>query len=226
MIFLKTTNLVSLTLFCAGYVGSVSGLAHPHKHLPTRTIANVTVIDTPIVRSAQEFARAHSSDFVYKHVMRSWLLGSLIIAANETLQREVDLEVHAVASLLHDLGWDQTPNSPFVSKDRRFEIDGAIAARTWIRSHKDGKHWEERRVQQVWDSIALHTEASIAHYKEAVVSVSSSGIWMDFQEPSLGVTESHFDTLLDEFPRNDLKDGTNSTVVWLCKTKPVSTYSK
>jgi hypothetical protein len=39
---------------------------------PTRTIANVTVVDSELVREAQVYARKHSSDFVWAHVVRGW----------------------------------------------------------------------------------------------------------------------------------------------------------
>nr|RBR00449.1 hypothetical protein FVER53263_13859 [Fusarium verticillioides] len=61
--------------------------------------------------------------------MRLWLYGVLMINANETLSHRVDLEVQAVDTLLHDLGWDTTEASPIISADRRLEVDGAFAAR-------------------------------------------------------------------------------------------------
>ncbi|KAK4150608.1 hypothetical protein C8A00DRAFT_17902 [Chaetomidium leptoderma] len=192
--------------------------------LPSRIMAGVSVIDTPIVRSAQAYARQHSSDFVYKHIMRSWLFGVLMIDANHTLRATTDREIHAVAVLLHDLGWDQTVNSSVVSADRRFEVDGAIAARDFIRHHADGRRWEERRVQLVWDAIALHSEQRIAYFKELDVQVVSKGISMDFEGPGLGVGAEAYDAVVRAFPKDDFKTGFNETMVWLCRTKPAATY--
>lgn len=92
-------------------------------------IAGVEVIDTQIVRDAQAMIKQFP-DYLYSHQMRSWLFGAAMINANETLRRCVDLEVHAIATMLHDLGWDMTPGSRWVSADKRFEVDGAIGART------------------------------------------------------------------------------------------------
>lgn len=194
--------------------------------LPSRIIAGVSVVDTPIVRSAQAYARRHSSDFLYKHIMRSWLFGVLMIEANHTLRATTDLEVHAVAAILHDLGWDRTLESSIVSPDRRFEVDGAIAARKFIRDHKDGRDWEERRVQLVWDAIALHTERRIAYFKEIDVQVVSKGISLDFEGPGLGVQAEAYDAVIREYPKGDLKTGVNETLVWLCRTKPATTYGE
>ncbi|KAK0712365.1 hypothetical protein B0T26DRAFT_649868 [Lasiosphaeria miniovina] len=192
----------------------------------TRSIAGVSVVDTPIVRAAQAFAQAHSADFAYKHIMRSWLFGALIVRHNTTLQGAVDLELQAVAALLHDLGWDRSPASPFVTPDRRFEVDGAFAARDFVLGNKaSSKAWDERRVQLLWDSIALHTEPAISYYKELVVATVSKGIQMDFAGPAFGVTQAEYAAVLRQFPNADLKKGVNETIIWLCQTKPASTYN-
>lgn len=46
--------------------------------LPTKVIAGVEVVDTPLVRAAQDFARQHLDDLAYNHVMRSWIFGVII----------------------------------------------------------------------------------------------------------------------------------------------------
>ncbi|KAH6976555.1 hypothetical protein BKA56DRAFT_674995 [Ilyonectria sp. MPI-CAGE-AT-0026] len=200
-----------------------NGLSYRHT-VPRRTIAGVEVVDTPIVRDAHDYALKHSSDFNYKHIMRSWLFGAIVIEHNETLRNTVDLEVHAVAALLHDLGWDQTPGSPFVSHDKRFEVDGAIAAREFVQSNKYGKNWDKQRVQLVWDAIALHTQPSIFNYKELEVITTGNGILSDFQGPILGITKEEYSAVLSEFPSNGMRDGLNNTIIWLCQSKPATTY--
>ncbi len=225
----KSTRLLQLILgiFCTswGAHGNNTELRSTGDY-PRRTVASVSVVDTPLVRAAQDFARAHSSDFVYKHVMRSWLFGALIIYRNETLRGAIDLEVHAISTILHDLGWDRTPNSSIISPDRRFEVDAAIAARSFIMDHGDGTQWGERRVQLVWDAIALHTERRIAYLKELDVQVVSKGISLDFDGPGLGVLPDEYAAVVREFPKEDLKSGVNETIIWLCQTKPGSTYGE
>jgi len=51
------------------YVPNIDSYA---PHYPTRTIANVTVVDTELVQKALVFARDHSNDIVWNHVMRGW----------------------------------------------------------------------------------------------------------------------------------------------------------
>ncbi|KAI8953646.1 hypothetical protein F4801DRAFT_536106 [Xylaria longipes] len=205
----------------------IPGTSSSLTNYPTRTLGNVTVVDTELVREAQAFAREHSSDITWNHVMRGWLYGTLVIAHNDTLRATVDAEAHAVAAILHDLGWDQTANSPVVSADRRFEVDGAIAARDFIRSHSaDQAAWDDHRVQLVWDSIALHTLESIFKYKEDIVAVTGTGILMDFTGPTAGVTQQEYDTVIAAFPKTQFFQGVNETFIWLCGTKPNTTYGE
>lgn len=193
---------------------------------PSRQIAGISVIDTPLIHAAEQYALIHSTHAVYKHLMRSWLYGVLLINANEDL-RDVDLEVHAVSCLLHDLGWDNAKNSTIVSPDRRFEVDGAIAARSFIESHEsDATGWGGQRVQLVWDAIALHTERTIALFKELEVQVVSKGISLDFSGPMFNVPEDAYAAVGREFPKDDLKTTVNETIIWLCETKPATTFGR
>lgn len=89
--------------------------------------------------------------------MRSWLLGFVIAAKIPQLQGR-DLEAHALAAILHDLGWAETGD--LVTEDKRFEVDGANAARDFLET--EAGDWDKHRLQLVWDAIALHTTPSIA----------------------------------------------------------------
>ncbi|KAM0268758.1 hypothetical protein ACHAPA_004683 [Fusarium lateritium] len=218
-----TTALWGLTLLLSCSQARSTLHTGPHDY-PTREIAGIPVINTPIVQAAGAFALEHSSHATYKHVMRSWLYGVLMIDANDTLSQTVDLEVHAVATLLHDLGWDMAQDSTTVSTDKRFEVDGAFAAREFIHQHKDGKEWGDSKIQLVWDAIALHTERSIAYFKEVDVQVVSKGISMDFSGPAYGVSEEVYAAVAKAYPKDDLKDQVNQTIIWLCATKPQTTY--
>jgi hypothetical protein len=127
-------------------------------------------------------------------------------------------------SLLHDLGWDERPDSTLISKERRFEVDGAIAARDFVRGHPDGKNWDERKVQLMWDSIALHTEEAFWRYKEPNVSTTALGIGQDFVPPRNRITQEEFDGIWAAYPGPTMAELATNKMVWLCKTKPDSTY--
>ena len=213
--------------------------------LSTRTIAGVSNPDTPIVNAAIAFARANLNDFGYNHVMRS-ILFSITIASKLPTFASLDTEVVAVGAILHDLGWSH--NQELISTNKRFEIDGAIAARKFLA--KEAPDWEPRRVQLVWDAIALHTTNSIALEKEAEVAAVSKGITADFAGPEfMGFSWADWDRIVGEFPRLKLvsrpsilclygikalgyaslmrlwqADGVIEIIGGFCRTKPETTY--
>lgn len=148
-----------------------------------------------------------------------------------------DLSAHsddaqAVSSILHDLGWDNT--GELISTDKRFEVDGAIAARNWIiQQQKEGKatdSWDEHRIQLLWDAIALHSTPSIAAHKESVVAMCTAGIAIDFQgptfDPSGTMTMAEFDAVKAEFPSRGLAEGVRKIICGFCRTKPSTTYGQ
>ncbi|MCJ1479871.1 hypothetical protein MMC06_000025 [Schaereria dolodes] len=190
----------------------------------TRVLAGVTVLDTALITKALSFARAHMDDLGYNHVVRSWLFGTIIAEKDEVLSKR-DPEVHAISAILHDLGWDNT--GELVSKDKRFEVDGANAARDFIK-REAGEEWDQRKIQLVWDAIALHTTGSIAMYKEVEVVATSRGIGADFVGPPRAyrglLTWEEYNGVVAEFPRLGLKQGVVDALCHLCKTKPETTY--
>ncbi|KAM7215283.1 hypothetical protein V8F06_009334 [Rhypophila decipiens] len=206
--------------------GPASKHNHPPSKFPVRILAGVRVPDTPIIRAAQSYAHSEVAASTYNHVNRAWLWATLIVQHNKTLQSlNPDLEVLAVASILHDLGTDRRPNSPHVSKDKRFEVDGAISARRFIRSHPDGKKWDERRVQMIWDAIALHSEAKYALWKELEVEIAYRGNEVEFSGgEKYGITEEEKRRVMDEFPDKRVQGSVIDFQIWLCTNKPESTY--
>jgi hypothetical protein len=197
---------------------------------PPRTIiANVSVIHTPIIKDALAFAKENSDTPTYNHVVRSWLYGSLVIARNASIAAAVDLEVHGVGAILHDLGWDERLDSPFITPDRRFEVDGAFGARNFVRSNADSKKWGERRTQLLWDSIALHTQQAIWTYKENEVLAVGAGIFSDLQLDqalAFGITKQEYETVKNAFPAVPALETLKEKMIWLCRTKPAPTYGK
>jgi len=198
----------------------------------TRVIAGVTIPDTPVVRAAQAYARAHSDDMTYNHIMRSWLLGAIIISRSKD-HAAIDPEVHAVAVLLHDLGWDNT--GELVSTDKRFEVDGAIAAWNFIESSVSNGtihslDWGDDRKWLVWDAIALHTNPSIFAYKQPLVFLTAAAINADFRGPDSDlsglVTWDDYYRVKAAFPRLDLASGVSKIMCGFARNKPATTYGR
>lgn len=156
----------------------------PTPILATKHLAGVAVPDTPLVTAALEFARQHSTDYTYNHLIRSLLFGFIISDKLPQTQTR-DREAHAIAAILHDLGFPlgHPPHTAVLSSDKRFEVDGANAARDFLKREADPQSWDKHRLQLVWDAIALHTIGSVIFHKEPECQACSYGIWADFQGP-------------------------------------------
>jgi hypothetical protein len=144
--------------------------------------------------------------------VRSWLFGAKL-AERRTLKP--DGELVAVSVLLHDLGLARGG-----APDRRFEVVGADAGRAFALSHNMG----ERRAETVWDSIALHITASIAHHKGTDVACCQHGIACDFggfgfQELSDGDKKA----ILSAYPRLDMKNQLTTGLCGIAKNHPNTT---
>lgn len=179
----------------------------------TRILAGVTVIDTPLVADAMAYARTYSEPFLFNHVVRSWLfavrLGQLQGLAH-------DAEVVAVGTLLHDLGLDKGFTGP-----RRFEVEGADAARSFAID----QGLDDRRVQLIWDTVALNSTPSIALYKEPEVALCTAGIVLDFGGPQHErIPPDEMKGILAAFPRLGMKRGFTDSVCRIVRTRPETTY--
>ncbi|KAK2603383.1 hypothetical protein N8I77_009847 [Diaporthe amygdali] len=197
---------------------------------PTQVLGNVTVIDTPLVRAAQAFAQQVSDAYLYNHIMRTWLFGALVMNHNTTLKESVDLEVHAIGSVLHDLGL--VLNGSWISQDRRFEVDSAAATTDFVEhqvsNDGEGAEWDANRLQLLFDSVLLHSEYRFSLYKQPTVAVLASGVLVELQGlaslAAYGITSAEYYNVEAAFPRLNFIAGVNTTLVQLCIAKPNSTY--
>ncbi|KAI3327669.1 hypothetical protein HD806DRAFT_483573, partial [Xylariaceae sp. AK1471] len=205
---------------------AATATCHPKSpHVPTTVVAGVEVVDTQLVRDARAII-SKFTPYLYKHCMRTWLLGAAAINANRTLKATVDLELHAVSTILHDLGWDMTPGSPWVSKEYRFEVDGALGAQKFIKSHKHAGEWDAFRLEKVYDSIALHGSPGLNVGKTLDVFWVLNSIGFDnpgSRNPL--IPEKDYNSIVAAFPNTDISFGTNQTWIWLASTKPDATYN-
>ncbi|KAI0096936.1 hypothetical protein GGR51DRAFT_487943 [Nemania sp. FL0031] len=222
---MKVNSIVSVLALSA--TAFASPKPKGHKHLPTTVIAGVEVVDTQIVRDAHALI-AKFPDYLYFHCMRTWLLGAATINANETLKAEVDLEAHALGTILHDLGWDMSDDSPWVTHDNRFEVDGALGALRFIKEHKSYKpcYWNAARLERIFDGIALHGTVGIHPYKNVdskwiTNSVGFDGVNFTPEE----VPTAEFNSVVAEFPKETFQAGAIETFTWMAATKPDATYN-
>ncbi|KAI1432382.1 hypothetical protein GGR50DRAFT_674925 [Xylaria sp. CBS 124048] len=219
---MKLANIIS-ALILTGTAAAAAAAKYP-----TTVIAGVEVIDTPIVRSARQLIEVFEplQPYLVKHLYRTWLFGAAAINANETLKSSLDLELHAVGTLLHDLGWDMRPDSPWVTKDQRFETDSGISAVNWVKSQNCASQaWDEIRLERMYDGIALQTEHSIASGKNLQSQWIVNSVGFEFPGKSPLIPDEDYYNILAAYPNHYLFRGTNATFTWLAETKPNGTYN-
>lgn len=160
-----------------------------------KSIAGISIPDSIIARQATELLREHGTEFIYNHSLRVFLFSSL---NGQRRQLKYDAELLYVSSVFHDLGL--TPH--YSSADLRFEVDGANAARDFLKSHGLPKE----SLQLVWDTIALHTTIGIAEHKEPEVALMYSGVGLDVMgEGYEHLSAVNREEIISIFPRNDFK---------------------
>lgn len=178
----------------------------------TQVLASITVIDTPLVTRAIDYARSHSEPYLFNHAVRSWLFA---VRLGELQGIAYDGEVVAVGTLLHDLGLTKSFRG-----QKRFEIEGADAAREFARE----QGLDDRRSQLIWDSVALNSTPSIGLHKETEVALCTAGIGVEFGFQYDRIPPDEMNKILAEFPRLDMKRCFTDSVCRIVKTKPETTY--
>ena len=178
----------------------------------TQVLASITVIDTPIVNRAMDYARTHSEPYLFNHAVRSWLFA---VRLGQLEGIAYDAEVVAVGSLLHDLGLTNS-----FTGQKRFEIEGADAARAFARE----QGLDDARVQLIWDCVALNSTPSIGLHKEAEVALCTAGIGLEFGFQYDRIPPNEMKSILAAFPRLDMKRCFTDSVCRIVKTKPETTY--
>ncbi|MDQ0967977.1 hypothetical protein QFZ20_003380 [Flavobacterium sp. W4I14] len=160
-----------------------------------KSVAGISIPDSSIAKQATELLLQHGTEFIYNHSLRVFLFSSLNGKRNSL---KYDPELLYVSSVFHDLGLTKQ----YSSADLRFEVDGANAARDFLKSHG----LQKESLQLVWDTIALHTTIGIAEHKENEVALMYSGVGLDVMgEGYENLAEADRLAIVKAFPRNDFK---------------------
>jgi hypothetical protein len=176
-------------------------------------VADVGVVETSLITVAIEYAQRLSEPYLFNHAMRSWLFAEAI---GRIKGIDYDHEVVAIGTILHDIGL-----TPSVSGPNRFEVNGADAAASFIK----GQGLSDRRVQLIWDLVALNSTPSLALHKEPEVAVGTMGIGLDYG--GFGVEALPADEvarILSAFPRLKMKASFADTCCRLVTAKPETSY--
>jgi HD superfamily phosphodiesterase len=134
----------------------------------TTTIERLRAPDSKLAREITELVRDTESPLLFHHSSRVYYWGAL---AGKRRGLKFDAELLYAGAMFHDMGL--TPQ--YRSKDQRFEVDSANAARDFLRSHGIS----EADVYTVWTAIALHTTPNVPPLMHPVVALVTAGVEMD-----------------------------------------------
>ena len=163
-------------------------------HRPSR-VAGIKIPDSQLAKEATELLLEHGTEFIYNHSLRVFIFSAL---NGNRRGLTYDPELLYISSIFHDLGL--TPH--YSSPDKRFEVDGANAARDFLEGHG----LPPATLQLVWDTIALHTTIGIAEYKEPEVALMYSGVGLDVMgEGYEDLSPDNREQIIGLFPRTGFK---------------------
>jgi HD domain len=185
------------------------------EHDANSDIAGINIPDSKMARDLTQLIRDTESDLLFHHSTRVYLFGAL---TGERKGLKFDPELLYVGAMFHDIGLTEG----FRHSQLRFEVDGANAAREFLRSYGV----PQAAVEIVWDAIALHTTPGIPEHKKPEVALVTSGVEMDV----LGIayeqfTDAQREAVVKAYPRGvDFKNNIIQAFYDGMKHRPDSTF--
>jgi HD superfamily phosphodiesterase len=134
----------------------------------TADLAGIRIPDSKLVHEITELVRDTEPPLLFNHSSRVYYWGAL---AGKHRGLKFDPELLYAGAMFHDMGL--TPQH--VSRHERFEVDGANAARDFLRRHGI----PQQDTETVWIAIALHTTPGIPQHLHPVVALVTAGVEMD-----------------------------------------------
>ena len=177
--------------------------------------AEAEVPDSKLARAVTEFVRDNETELLFNHSSRVYLFGAL---AGLHRGLRFDRELLYTGAMFHDLGLMPDHSSAA----ERFEVDGANAARDFLRSHGIS----EADIYTVWTAIALHTTPGIPAHMHPVVALVTAGVEMDVLGLTYGeYTDVEREAVVSAYPRTaDFKEDIIQAFFDGIRHKPDTTF--
>jgi hypothetical protein len=177
-------------------------------------VAGIRIPDSKLAREATDLLREHGGPLLFAHSLRVYLFGAI---QGRHRNFKVDHELLYIGSVFHDLGL----TAKYRSQDHRFEVDGANAARDFLRANGI----DEPTVELIWDAIALHSTREIPWCKRPEIALLNGGAAADvvgigLDEISIGDRAA----VLAAYPRIDFERGIVQAFSEGCAYKPATTF--
>jgi HD domain len=183
--------------------------------MTTTTIEGISIPDSKLAHEVMELVRDTESPLLFDHSSRVYYFGAL---AGKHRGLKFDPELLYTGAMFHDMGLTHQHRSP----NERFEVDGANAARDFLRRHGIA----QQDIDIVWTAIALHTTPGIPRHMHPVIALVTAGVEMDV----LGLTYAEYsdaerEAVVRAHPRTaHFKEGIIQAFYDGIKHKPETTF--
>jgi hypothetical protein len=156
------------------------------------SLKTAEIPDSPLAQQITEFIRDQQTELLFNHSARVYHFAAL---SGVRRGLAFDRELLYAGAMFHDIGL--LPR--YSSRNERFEVDGANAARDFLRQ----RGIDSEDVVHVWTAIALHTTPGIPKHMHPLVALVTAGVEMDV----LGIDYASFrngdrDEVVARFPRS------------------------
>lgn len=177
-------------------------------------VAGIAVPDTPLVRDITEYIRDTEDELLFNHSRRVFFFGAL---QGQRRGLRADPELLYAGAMFHDIGLTES----YRTSMRRFEVDGADAARKFLLE----RGVDEAAARTVWLSIALHTTPGVPEFLEPEIALVTAGVEIDV----LGIgrddlSAAAFRAVTAAHPRPDFKNRILRAFTDGMKHRPRSTF--
>ncbi|KLK92188.1 phosphohydrolase [Microvirga vignae] len=180
------------------------------------TITNgIAIPDSKLAHEVTDIIRDTESELLFNHSTRVYLWAALI---GERKGLKFDPELLYTGAMFHDIGLTER----YLESQLRFEVDGANAARDFLRS----RGIPEADVKKVWDAIALHTTPGIPEFMDPEVALVQVGTGMDVAGRGYDdFTDEQRKAVIATYPRgNDFEHEIIDAFYLGMKHRPDSTF--
>jgi len=150
---------------------------------------------------------------LFNHSVRVFVFGAMK-GIRQNLK--YDSELLYIAALFHDLGLVEA----YHTETKRFEVDGADAAREFLKSHGISTP----KTDLVWE-IAWHTTPGIPQHMRPEIALTNAGVLVDV----VGIgyddyTSEQREQVIAAFPRGDFKNEFIEVQTCSALKKPLTTF--
>ena len=179
------------------------------------TIEGITIPDSKLAHEVTELVQDTESPLLFHHSSRVYYFGAL---AGKHHGLKFDPELLYVGAMFHDMGLTHQHSSA----NERFEVDGANAARDFLRGHGIA----QSDIDIVWTAIALHTTPGIPQHMHPVIALVTAGVEMDVLGLAYGkYSESERGAIVQAHPRTThFKEDIIQAFYDNIKQKPETTF--